>query len=85
MPPMKHASAESWIGDKRRDDLLARTDTPRAATDSLSLDISDVLDAIVCVLAGQDFLTNKAQPPAAESLDVARKEGWIWVRGPSQE
>lgn len=40
---------------------------------------ADVLDAIVCVLSGADFLTGRAIPPS--NLDEARKEGWIWVSG----
>jgi hypothetical protein len=40
---------------------------------------ADVLDAMVCCLAGGDFLSGRAMPP--EDLDLARKEGWIWVRG----
>lgn len=43
---------------------------------------SDVLDAIVCCLAGLDFLSGAALPPTDREL--ARKEGWIWVRDPAQ-
>jgi predicted RNase H-like nuclease len=39
---------------------------------------ADALDAIVCVLAGMDFLKGDAHPP--EHPDLAAKEGWIWVR-----
>lgn len=35
-------------------------------------------DATVCVLAGADFLAGRAAPP--DDLDLARAEGWIWVR-----
>lgn len=41
----------------------------------------DELDAIVCVLAAQDFLQGNAIAP--EDMESARKEGWIWVRGSS--
>lgn len=41
---------------------------------------ADVLDALVCVLAGADFLAGRAMPPEDEQL--AQKEGWIWVRRP---
>ena len=44
MPPMTHASAESSIGGSRRVGLLARTDKPRAALDSLSLEIPSSRD-----------------------------------------
>ena len=39
---------------------------------------ADVLDALVCMLAGADFLAGRAMPP--EDADLAEKEGWIWVR-----
>jgi predicted RNase H-like nuclease len=38
----------------------------------------DVLDAILCVVAGIDFLEGEAHPP--EDPDIAAREGWIWVR-----
>lgn len=41
----------------------------------------DALDAAVCVLAGIDFLSGAACEPT--DLDVAKKEGWIWLRQPS--
>lgn len=40
--------------------------------------VADVLDAIVCVLAGIDFLLGEAYPPQDSMLSA--KEGWIWVR-----
>ena len=39
----------------------------------------DALDAVVCLLAAQDFLQGEAMPPPDPAL--ARREGWIWVRG----
>ena len=41
---------------------------------------ADVLDAALCVVAGLDFLSGKAIPP--EEPEIARREGWIWVRRP---
>jgi uncharacterized protein DUF429 len=41
----------------------------------------DALDALVCTLAGMDFLSGIAMPP--ENLIVAQREGWIWARDPS--
>ncbi len=35
------------------------------------------LDAVLCVCAGLDFLAGHAVPP--EDLDLAKREGWIWV------
>ena len=40
----------------------------------------DILDAVVCVLAGADYLSGKTIQPTNEVL--AKKEGWIWVRDP---
>lgn len=41
----------------------------------------DVLDAAICVLAGVDFLRGEVHRPT--DLELAKKEGWIWVRNPS--
>lgn len=41
---------------------------------------SDALDAVICLLAAQDFLTGKAMPPNNHAPTL--KEGWIWVRDP---
>jgi len=43
-----------------------------------ALDNADILDAIVCVLAGLDFLRGEAYHPPKDT--PAKKEGWIWVR-----
>lgn len=42
------------------------------------LENADALDAVVCVVAGVDFLNGKALPPVDQQL--ALQEGWIWVR-----
>ena len=41
---------------------------------------ADVLDATLCVVAALDFLSGAVIPP--EEPEVARREGWIWVRRP---
>jgi hypothetical protein len=41
---------------------------------------ADILDAVVCVLAGADFLRGAAVPPPAIDPTIVTKEGWIWVR-----
>ncbi len=43
---------------------------------------ADVLDAVVCLRAAADFLEGACWPP--EHLDLARREGWIWVRDPKR-
>jgi predicted RNase H-like nuclease len=45
---------------------------------SLALVDPDALDAMICVLAGADFLAGRAYPPT--DLALAQKEGWIWIR-----
>jgi hypothetical protein len=39
---------------------------------------ADVFDAVVCLLAAQDFLRAECYDPP--DPDVAQQEGWIWVR-----
>lgn len=52
---------------------------------SLSIDTEvllsndDALDAVVCILAGLDFLEESVYAPA-ESRNVVEQEGWIWFR-----
>jgi predicted RNase H-like nuclease len=41
----------------------------------------DKLDAVVCILAGLDFLDGKCfEPEDKEEMETAKKEGWIWFR-----
>lgn len=44
----------------------------------LMIESADAVDAVVCVLAGADFLRDEAHSPT--SKDRAEKEGWIWFR-----
>lgn len=44
---------------------------------------ADVLDAVVCLVAAQDFLLGKAMRP--ENRSLAEVEGWIWTRAPVQK
>ena len=41
----------------------------------------DALDAVICVLAGHNFLRGEALRP--ENIALAEQEGWIWVRDSS--
>lgn len=50
----------------------AMSSDPQAMVDS-----DDVLDAAICVLAGYEFLSNRAMQP--DNLALAKKEGWIWT------
>jgi hypothetical protein len=60
-------------------DLARQMSLPQDCSPALA--DADVLDALVCILAGMDFLAGRAMPP--EDLDLAMKEGWIWVRQPT--
>lgn len=44
---------------------------------------SDSVDAIACVLAGQDFLSGLAFPPSDDA--PVESEGWIWVCQPDAQ
>jgi hypothetical protein len=56
-------------------DLRIPGDNPFALGD-------DEVDALVCVLAGVDFLAGRAAPPP--DMALAQSEGWIWVALPGQ-
>lgn len=58
------------------DSLAQRIDLPADTT--LMMQNADALDAVVCLVAGADFLFGSAMPP--ENHHSARKEGWIWAR-----
>ena len=42
--------------------------------------IANLVDAVVCVLAGEDFIADRATNPDDRSL--AEREGWIWAAKP---
>ena len=73
-------------GYKKKDQSAERRVIIKRLTDHVELppDTSvmernaDALDAVVCVLAGYDFLRGQCHPP--EDGQLARHEGWIWVR-----
>jgi predicted RNase H-like nuclease len=47
--------------------------------DFINLDSkSDMLDAVICLLCAKDFLEGKVYLPI--NMEIAKKEGWIWVR-----
>jgi len=41
---------------------------------------ADLVDAAVCVLAGDDFIADRAMKP--EDRILAEREGWIWTAKP---
>jgi hypothetical protein len=40
-----------------------------------------LVDAAVCVLAGDDFIAGRVMPP--ENRSLAEREGWIWTAAPN--
>lgn len=38
----------------------------------------DLIDAVLCILAGCDFLRGKCVTPKNDEEKIARLEGWIW-------
>ena len=60
-------------------DLQRLIDLPSDLSQMESND--DTFDAGICVLASVDFLKGNAYYPP--NLELARKEGWIWVRKPA--
>ena len=50
----------------------------------LIIDDDDMLDAVVCVLAGYHFINDESAGPATEEdRALAGKEGWIWAKIPT--
>ena len=48
---------------------------------SIQMEATDhALDAVVCCLAGADFLCGDVIRPEPDHLPAAEKEGWIWVK-----
>jgi predicted nuclease with RNAse H fold len=49
-----------------------------------SIDNEHVLDSVLCAVAATDFVQKKVIfPRTDEEWELARKEGWIWVRDPA--
>jgi hypothetical protein len=78
----------NMLGYKKPDGQAARSTLLSALTEHIILPLElelmiendNVLDAAVCILAGADFLRGITIPPFDK--EVAKKEGWIWVRKP---
>lgn len=87
----KDASEEA---KERRESILRRIEGRAAesrevtvaldgATRDAAIASSHLLDALVCVLCGVDFLTGRCRGPAPHERELAAKEGWIWFRDQS--
>lgn len=57
----------------------------RLRTRVLDAPREDMLDALVCVLAGADFLRGDCTAPTPAQRPLAELEGWIWHRRPQAE
>ncbi len=71
----EHLDVRQDIVDQLSRHLHFSIDTSRLVRDA------DILDAVVCVLAGSDFLREDVLRPGDERR--ARREGWIWSKIPS--
>jgi hypothetical protein len=76
-------------GYKKPEDLEARSAILAELAERMAVECpadllvanADALDAVVCVLAGADFLRGESLGP--RDAKAAEKEGWIWVRDPA--
>jgi predicted nuclease with RNAse H fold len=75
---------------KKNEDVAARRELISKLSEAVSLQKSvsvlegcaDAIDAVVCVLAGVDFLRGVCIEPSDEN--IVKKEGWIWVCKPKR-
>lgn len=76
-------SYKKSAGIEDRRSIVARlgADLRIPGNDSFALG-DDEVDALVCALAGVDFLAGRAAPPP--DMTLAQSEGWIWVALPGE-
>jgi predicted RNase H-like nuclease len=76
--------ANSAQGRKARGEILERLakEADIKTTRAVMIEDANLLDAMVCVLAGADFARGTCTPPSDPEL--ARKEGFIWFRDNGQ-
>jgi predicted RNase H-like nuclease len=75
-------------GYKAPEGLQPRTQILRRAGRHIDLETAsallernvDALDAVLCTLAGFDFISGTAMKP--DDREIAEQEGWIWARDP---
>lgn len=66
---------------ERREIMAALSPLLTISQTDLAFEQADVLDAIVCVLAGADFQSGKCMSPVDSPSAI--REGWIWASPPS--
>ena len=75
-------------GYKKAEEIEVRRRIARAISDEVPelvtkcRERADIFDACLCLIAAKDFLDGVAMPP--DDVDLARREGWIWVRARDQ-
>jgi len=72
------ATARLQLLDRLRDVIKVNENQQR-----IMLKSDDAFDAVLCLLAAQDFTQCSAYNPP--DLAVAEREGWIWVRKPNKD
>jgi predicted nuclease with RNAse H fold len=79
LPSTGHKGAENHRARRRIEGVLEEAFVPplQHAVESMN---EHQVDALLCVLAGLDFLRGVALPPEDDAL--ARQEGWIWAKSP---
>mgnify|MGYP001826978406 CR=1 FL=1 len=70
-----HAARRQELVGAIGEELLVETHAARKMADS-----DHVLDAVLCAVAGLDFVAADVIKP--QDLKLAQREGWIWVRSP---
>jgi predicted RNase H-like nuclease len=83
--PSGYKGNEKKEARKARASILDRLSTELASSvpRELLIENHDLLDAVICVLAGADFARKQALLPRDRAL--AEREGWIWFRGRGQQ
>jgi predicted RNase H-like nuclease len=80
VPPYK--KPEERAARARLTEVLAAHVTMTTKQRALAEASDHRLDAIACTLAAADFAAGRCPAPPAELEELARHEGWIWIREP---
>lgn len=76
----KGRSAREVIFDRIAD--VPKIDCRAKGVRNACCDKDHYLDAVLCLLAGRDFLARECLKPSNDIGHLIEKEGWIWVRDP---
>lgn len=75
----KDGKTRAEIRGVRLLELEADVELPKESVPTV-IQTDHAFDAVVCCLAGADFLDESVIPLAAEQRPLAKREGWIWVK-----